>query len=212
MRKGRALAIAMAVILVLVMSVVVVLVPPVMSGDENENTTNVSNFAFTDTAKEEQLQLWNDSSKEANWTYTEPIVPFDCNARSEELIPVIILLNTDTLVFGSDSAARSTSFDAAKQEVSSILEADELQPMGLGDGRSGSRGRIKRDLRIIDAISADVPFSRMDKLNNSRAVKAIYPDRKVHALLSNSVPLIHASDAWQLQDSNGNNLTGEGVL
>ena len=214
-RKGRALAIAMAVILVMVMSVVVGLAPPIMSVDENENTTTVSNFALrnTDTAKEEQLQLWNDSRKEANWTYTKPIVPFDWNASSEELIPVIILLNTDAFATGSDSAAGSTSFDAAKQEVSSILEADELHPMGLDNGRGGGRGKIKRDLRFIDAISADVPLSRMDKLNNSRAVKAIYPDEKVvHALLANSVPLIHASDVWQLQDSNGNNVTGEGVL
>jgi hypothetical protein len=122
MRKGRALAIAMAVIMV--MSVVVVLMPPVMSGDGN--ITNESNFAFTDTAEEEQLQLWNDSSKEANRTYTEPIVPFDCNVSSDEhkLIPVIILLNTDAFVFGSDSSARSISFDAAKQEVSSILELE----------------------------------------------------------------------------------------
>ena len=208
--KGRAFAIAMALILVMVMSVVVVLAPPVMSG--YGNTTDESDFAFTNTTKEEWLQLWNDSSKEANWSHTEPRVPFEWNVSSTELIPVIILLNTDAFVTGSDSAAGNTSFDAAKQEVSSILEADELHPMGWDTGRGGSRGKIKRDLRIIDAISADVPPSRMDKLNNSRAVKAIYPDRKVHALLANSVPLIHASDAWQLQDSEGNNLTGEGVL
>lgn len=208
--KGRAMAMAMAVILVMVMSVVVGLAPPVMSG--YENATDESDFALrnTNTAKEEWLPLQNDSRKEANWSHTKPIVPFECNASSEELIPVIILLNTDAFVTGSDSAVGNTSFDAAKQEVSSILEADELQPMGWGTGRG--RGKIKRDLRIIDAISADVPLSRMDKLNNSRAVKAIYPDRKVHALLANSVPLIHASDAWQLQDSEGNNLTGEGVL
>jgi minor extracellular serine protease Vpr len=183
MGKGRALAIAiaMAVILVMVMSVVVVLAPPVMSG--YGNTTDESNFAFTDTFEEEQL--WNDSSKEANWSHTKPIVPFEWNVSSDELTPVIILLNTGAFVTGSDSAAGNTSFDAAKQEVSSILEADELQPMGWGT---------------------------MDKLNNSRAVKAIYPDRKVHALLATSVSLIHASDAWQLQDSNGNNVTGEGVL
>jgi subtilisin family serine protease len=178
--KGRVLAIAMAVILVMVMSVLVGLAPPVMSG--YGNTMDESNFALrnTDTTKEEWLPLRNDSSKEANWSYTKPIVPFDWNASSEELIPVIILLNTDAF--------------------------------GLGTGRGGSRGRIKRDLRIIDAISADVPLSRMDKLNNSKAVKAIYPDRKVHALLANSVPLIHASDVWQLQDSEGNNVTGKGVL
>jgi len=169
MRKGRALAIAIAMAVILVMSVVVVLVPPVMCVDGN--TTNVSNFAFTNTTKEERLQLWNDSSKEANWTYTEPIVPFDWNASSDEhkLIPVIILLNTDAFIFGSDSSARSTSFDAAKQEVYSILEAEKLQPMGLGNDRGGSRGRIKRDLRIIDAISADVPRSLMDEHLNSRA-------------------------------------------
>jgi len=90
-RKGRALAIAMAVILVMVMSVVVVLAPPVMP--EYGNTTDESNFTLrnTDTAKEEWLQLWNDSSKEANWSHTKPIVPFDWNASSDEhkLIPCV---------------------------------------------------------------------------------------------------------------------------
>ena len=206
--KGRALAIAMAVILV--MSVVIVLAPPVMSG--YGNTTDECNFAFTDTVEEEQLR--NDSSKEANWTYTEPIVPFDCDVSSDEhkLIPVIILLNTDAFVTGSDSAAGNTSFDAAKQEVYSILETEKLQPMGLDNGRGGSRGRIKRDLRIIDAISADVPRSLMDELWNSKAVKWICPDRKVHAFLDNSVSLINAPDIWQLRDSGGDNITGKGVL
>lgn len=206
MRKGRVLPIAMAVIII--MSVVVVLVPSAMPGDEN--VTNGTNFAFTDRTKEEQL--WNDSGKEANWTYEELIVPSDWNASGDELIPVIIMLNTDAFIFGSDSSARSTSFDAAKQEVSSLLEADELRSIGLGN--DCVRGTIKRDLRIIDAISADIPLSLMDKLNNSKAVKAIYPDRKVvaHALLANSVPLIHALDVWQLQDSRGNNVTGKGVL
>ena len=213
-RKGRALeiAIAMAVILVMVISVTVVLAPPVMQGYGNR--TDGYNFALrnTNTTKGEWLPLWNDSGKEANWSHTKPIDPFDGNTGSEShrLIPVIIMLNTDAFVTGSGSAAGNTSFEAAKQEVTAILEdADELQPMSFG---IGIRGRIKRDLRIIDAISADVPPSRMDKLNNSRAVKAIYPDRKVHALLANTVPLIHASDVWQLQDAEGNNVTGKGVL
>ncbi len=202
-RKGRALTIVLgiaAILVIVLMSVAVVLAPPITLG--YGNTTKTTNTT-------EWLPLWNDSSKKANWSHTKPTVPFEWNTSSEShnLIPVIIMLNTDAFVTGS--AAGNTSFDAAKQEVATILEADEPHAMAWG---TGIRGKIKRDLRIIDAISADVPLSLMNELNNSKAVKAIYPDRKVHALLANSVPLIHGSDVWQLQDAGGNNVTGKGVL
>ncbi|HID20603.1 MAG TPA: hypothetical protein EYP28_06685 [Methanophagales archaeon] len=129
------------------------------------------------------------------------------NASSEEMVPVIIMLNTDTLVSCSGVTARSTAFDLAKQEVSSILGASELQSMGLGD----NQGKIKLDLRIIDAISADIYPSMLDELLNSSAVNEVYPDEKLYALLDDSVPWINAPDVWLLLDSIGDNVTGKGV-
>jgi minor extracellular serine protease Vpr len=130
------------------------------------------------------------------------------NASTEELVPVIIMLDTNAGVSGSGVTARSTAFDLAKQEVSSILGVSELQYMGLGD----NRGKIKRDLHIIDAISADILPSMLDELLNSSAVNEVYPDQKLYALLADSVPWINASDVWLLLDSKGENVTGKGVM
>jgi minor extracellular serine protease Vpr len=130
------------------------------------------------------------------------------NASTEELVPVIIMLNTDAWVSSSGVTARSTAFDLAKQEVSSILGAGELQSMAMAN----NRGKIKRDLHIIDAISADILPSMLDELLNSSAVNEVYPDEKLYALLADSVPWINASDVWLLLDSQGDNVTGKGVV
>jgi len=79
-------------------------------------------------------------------------------------------------------------------------------------GMCSYRVRIKRDLRIIDAISADVSPSILDGLLDSSAVKRIFPDEKVYALLDTSVPLINATEVWQMQDANGDLVTGKGVV
>ncbi|MEA2052218.1 MAG: S8 family serine peptidase, partial [Euryarchaeota archaeon] len=70
----------------------------------------------------------------------------------------------------------------------------------------------KRDLRIIDAISADVSPSILDGLLDSSAVKRIFPDEKVYALLDTSVPQINATAVWQLRDANSDLVTGKGVV
>jgi subtilisin family serine protease len=135
----------------------------------------------------------------------------DWNASSEELIPVIIQLNTDaTIVDLGVSARRTTPFELAKQQVSSFTGAAELRAMS--SGMSSDRVQIKRELRIIDAISADVSPSILDGLLDLRVVKRIFPDEKVYALLDNSVPLINATEVWQLRDANGDPVTGKGVL
>ncbi len=132
------------------------------------------------------------------------------NASSEELISVIIELNTDATGVDLGVSARRTAFDRAKQEVSSFTGTAELRAMS--SGMSSDRVQIKRDLRIIDAISADISPSILDGLLDSSAVKRIFPDEKVYALLDKSVPLINATKVWQLRDANGNPVTGKGVV
>jgi minor extracellular serine protease Vpr len=132
------------------------------------------------------------------------------NANSEGLISVIIELNTDAKGVDLGVSARRTAFDRAKQEISSFMGAAELRAMS--SGMSSDRVQIKRDLRIIDAISADVSPPILDGLLDSSAVKRIFPDEKVYALLDTSVPLINATKVWQLRDANGNPVTGKGVV
>jgi minor extracellular serine protease Vpr len=181
MVKGKVTIIAIAVLILMP----VLLLPHVLSMDESTFVTNASD-SYVETY-------------ESGW-----------NASSDELIPVIIQLNTDVTVLDSRITARSTPFDLAKQEVSSFMGASELRAMS--SGRSSNRVQIKRDLRIIDAISADVSPSILDKLLDSSAVKRIFPDEKVYALLDNSVPLINATAVWLLRDANGDPVTGKGVV
>jgi minor extracellular serine protease Vpr len=181
MVKGKVTIIAIAVLIVMT----VLLVPHVLSMDES---TFVTNASYVD-----------GRTYESDW-----------NASSEELIPVIIQLNTDATAVDLGVSAGRTPFELAKQEVSSFTGAAELRAMS--SGMSSDRVRIKRDLRIIDAISADVSPSILDGLLDSSAVKRIFPDEKVYALLDTSVPQINATAVWQLQDANGNPVTGKGVL
>ncbi|NQE55111.1 Subtilisin-like serine protease [ANME-1 cluster archaeon GoMg3.2] len=181
MAKGKIITIAIAILILMT----VLLVPHVLSMDES---TFVTNGADVD-----------GRTYESSW-----------NASSEELIPVIIQLNTDATVVDLGVSARRTPFELAKQEVSSFTGAAELRAMS--SGMSNDRVRIKRDLRIIDAISADVSPSILDGLLDSSAVKRIFPDEKVYALLDTSVPLINATAVWLLQDANGNPVTGKGVV
>ncbi len=181
MAKGKITTITIAVLILMT----VLLVPHVLSMDES---TFVTNGADVD-----------GGTYESDW-----------NASSEELIPVIIQLNTDATVVDLGVSARRTPFELAKQEVSSFTGAAELRAMS--SGMSSDRVQIKRDLRIIDAISADVSPSILDGLLDSSAVKRIFPDEKVYALLDTSVPQINATAVWQLQDANGNPVTGKGVV
>lgn len=181
MVRGKVTIIAIAVLILMS----VLLVPHVLSMDDSTFVTNAYDS--------------DGGTYESGW-----------NASSEEWIPVIIQLNTDATVVDSSITAISTSFDRAKQEVSSFAGAAELRAMS--SGMSSDRVRIKRDLRIIDAISADVSPSILDGLLDSRAVKRIFPDGKVYALLDTSVPLINATEVWLLQDANGNPVTGKGVV
>lgn len=181
MVKGKVSTIAIVVLILMT----VLLVPHVLSRDESTFVTNGYDV--------------DGGTYESDW-----------NASSEELIPVIIQLNTDVTVVDLGVSARKTPFELAKQEVSSFTGAAELRAMS--SGMSCDRVQIKRDLRIIDAISADVSLSILDGLLDSSAVKRIFPDEKVYALLDTSVPLINATEVWQLQDANGNPVTGKGVV
>ncbi|HII68933.1 TPA: S8 family serine peptidase [Candidatus Woesearchaeota archaeon] len=42
-------------------------------------------------------------------------------------------------------------------------------------------------------------------------VKNVYPNLRVNAMLSDSIPIIHADDIWLMEDDEGNPLTGKGT-
>jgi subtilisin family serine protease len=73
--------------------------------------------------------------------------------------------------------------------------------------------KIIRDYyEVFNGFAAEVSKKEdVIKLKNISNIKAVYPDQKVYALLTDSVPLINATKVWQIQDSNGTNVTGKNV-
>jgi subtilisin family serine protease len=68
---------------------------------------------------------------------------------------------------------------------------------------------VKRSLRLINAVSAEIPKEKLSKLEKSPLVDRVSLDRRVSILLYDSVPLINATQLWQTKDMWGRNITGE---
>ena len=72
--------------------------------------------------------------------------------------------------------------------------------------------------RVFNGIALDVSSNEAQEIEKTDGVKGVYPNYEVNINLMDSVPLINADDAWQL-DADGNDcaetgkqcLTGEGV-
>lgn len=73
--------------------------------------------------------------------------------------------------------------------------------------------KIKRELfNIFNGISIEnISEEEILEISSLDSVKKIYPIKEYHMLLSESVPLIGATDVWKLQDSQGRNITGKNV-
>jgi len=63
----------------------------------------------------------------------------------------------------------------------------------------------------FNGVSMKISDEEAKELEKIRGVKKVYRNYKVEATLMDSVSLINADDVWQIKDSFGNNLTGEGV-
>jgi len=93
------------------------------------------------------------------------------------------------------------AFEKAKSEVISILQEKRL----------GTESKIKRELRLINAISAEIPREKLYELKESPYVKKVSLDRKVRVLLDKSVPFVNATQVWLLKDDLGRNVTGKNI-
>ncbi len=102
-------------------------------------------------------------------------------AKTKEKIPVIIVFKNKT------NTKAFSSFSTFSTEV-----------------------KIKRRYSIINAVAATVSWDALERLRYDPNIEAIYYDRPVHAFLTESVPLINATEVWQ-RSANGVNLTGAGI-
>lgn len=65
---------------------------------------------------------------------------------------------------------------------------------------------------VFNGIALDITDTQAQKIKTeSPYVKSIEPNYQVKTTLSESVPLIHANEVWQLQDASQNNITGQGI-
>jgi subtilisin family serine protease len=108
------------------------------------------------------------------------------------------------LVSGSSKQFFKTGAVSAK---SAFIDAKPLKR----NVKKQSRPNEIRELASIGAISTRIPVKSLQVLSRESFVRAIHLDERVNALLYDSVSQINATATWQLQDSNGTNLTGEGI-
>ncbi|MEM4945216.1 MAG: S8 family serine peptidase [Archaeoglobaceae archaeon] len=86
----------------------------------------------------------------------------------------------------------------ADSERIPVIVVAEKEKMGNVEGVAKSLGKAKK-FEIIPAISLEVKKGDdFRKLLSIDGVKKVWLDRKVRALLSESVPLINASEVWNL--------------
>ena len=107
-----------------------------------------------------------------------------------------------------DSAELSSELE---EHESKVLETHKL-------AKKEFEKELKKELKILgeyksvfNGIALNITTEEAFRLKELDFVKEIYPNYEAHTLLQDSVPLINADDVWNLQDSNGTNITGVGI-
>ncbi|MBD3249814.1 S8 family serine peptidase, partial [Candidatus Woesearchaeota archaeon] len=79
-------------------------------------------------------------------------------------------------------------------------------------GISSKKEKIKKkELELIGAVALKADSKKIDELKASDAVKAVYPDEIITLDITESAELLNATKVWAMQNSSGNNITGEGI-
>jgi len=135
---------------------------------------------------------------------TEPMI---LSYTTNQTARVIISLNVDTFashakrilsedsIQVSDIQVERQAFALAKEEVTSAI----------------SDIAVTGDLKLINAISAEVPLEKLAELKEMPAVKNVWSDKEVHILINDSIPMIDANDVWNMTDFLGGSVNGSGI-
>lgn len=121
--------------------------------------------------------------------------------KKNETVGVIIRLNVPYDKYYEDKQSnekvkeKNTQFENAKNKVGSKLS---------------SKSQLKRDLKIINGISADLDLESLSALESSADVKKVELDGEMKAFLDTSLDQIRVKDVWGLVSSGGQSLTGVG--
>ncbi len=143
------------------------------------------------------------SKNELSGSQTDKVAPelYGKLSSADAKTPVIIKFNLPFNRFyeknqsAASLGAKTNAFVNAKNKSLSLFS---------------SKSNLKKDLKIINGIAADIDQVTLIKLLASPDIKKIEIDTPVQALLDTSVDQIHAKDVWGMIDNNGNTLTGKG--
>ncbi len=128
----------------------------------------------------------------------------DSLLSSSKIVPVIISLNLpfnrfyETKQSADKIKDKKDKFNNAKSAIASAFSGKK-------------KVRLKQDLLIIGAVSADIDADTYSSLKKNPNVKKISYDRPVKVVLDTSVSQINADDVWNFLDENGMPITGNGM-
>ncbi len=127
----------------------------------------------------------------------------DSLLSSSEIVPVIVSLNLpfdrfyETKQSAENVKDKEDKFNNAKAAIATSFSGKQ-------------KAKIKQDLLIIGAVSADIDADTYSSLKKNPNVKKISYDRPVKVVLDTSVSQINADDVWNFLDENGMPMTGWG--
>ncbi len=121
-------------------------------------------------------------------------------------------LKADLSSFSSGLSSKQIESKLAEQE-SYLLSSHDSFKQSLYAYRAVSPMQVRREYyEVFNGLSLrNVSLDGIISISRMDSVERIYPIEKYGALLSESVPEIGATDAWEMNDSFGNPLTGKGV-
>ncbi len=106
--------------------------------------------------------------------------------------------------------------NAIAQLSEDTVEDDAIDDDALNDDALKDDAIIGEYTNAFNGMALDISEKTAEQISNMDGVKAVYPNKKVRALLMDAVPLIRADKVW-LQDKDGNScgstecLTGKDV-
>ena len=104
------------------------------------------------------------------------------------------------------------------QQVKSRIFSDESIRRGLTANAVNNNGVIDENKIVLDefdsafnGVALDINQEEAEKIKDINGVKNIYLNTKVEPTLMDSVPMIGATEVWNMQDIHGQNITGKNV-
>jgi len=134
----------------------------------------------------------------------------------EEMVRVIILLQGDAVsAYKAHLRTVATRLSAGQSELArayvEILRQNHER--ALSEMRTqGIQVLVHREYTyLLNGLAASIKMVDWTRLERLPLVQAVYPDYQVHVTLPQSVPLIGADSVWNLEDANGQPVTGRDI-